>query len=171
MRSALALALTVAVLAGCTGDAVKTVSHTGAVGQTLTGPGGLTVTPVRYAPHVRAGHDVSGLASPAPGTRLAAFLLRVCVATQYLPTISPQSFTLGLRGGGQAALKFPQTVYADDLDLLGEPGCERGHVVFQVPRGRRPEALRFALDWANSRIDGFNNRTHVRLAWTPLSAR
>ena len=90
----------------------------------------------------------------------------MCIATVYLPTIAPQSFHLILANGAEARLKFPQTVFADDLDLLGEPGCERGYIVFQVPQSERPSALRFGLDWATTDMQGFTNSTKLRFEWT-----
>lgn len=161
-----AVVIAVATVSGCSGlDRTTTISHAGAIGQTLRGPGGLQVQLVRYLRRVPAGHDVSGLATPRPGTHFAAFLIRMCIATTYLPTIAPQSFALVLANGADATLKFPQSVFADDLDLLGEPGCERGHIVFQIPRSGRPTALQFGLDWANSNIQGFTDSTKVRFEW------
>lgn len=159
------LLVVAAVVSGCIDVRATTISHSGAVGQTLRGPGGLRVEVVRYLPHVHARRDVSGLATPQRGTHFAAFVIRMCVATLYLPTIAPQSFHLILASGANAPLKFPQTVFADDLDLLGEPGCERGHIVFQVPRRERPSALRFGLDWATTDMQGFTNSTKLRFEW------
>jgi hypothetical protein len=165
MRLAVVAALGAVALAGC-GLSGKTVSHSGAVGDTLSGPGGLRIRPERYLPHVRARPDVTGLGTAAPGTHFAAFLIRMCIDTAGLPTISQRDFDLDLDGGGQATLKFPETVFADDLDLLGEAGCERGHIVFQVPRGARPVKLRFGLDWTTPTPDGTGRGTKVRFAWT-----
>jgi hypothetical protein len=161
-----ALLVIAALLSGCGDPGTTTISYSGAVGQTLRGPGGLQVQAVRYLSRVRAGHDVSGLATPRRGTHFAAFVVRMCVSTIYLPTIGSQNFHLILTNGAEAPLKFPQTVFADDLDLLGEPGCKRGHIVFQVPQGRRPSALRFGLDWATSDMQGFTNSTKLRFDWT-----
>jgi hypothetical protein len=124
------------------------------------------VQPVRYVASVRTPHhDVTGLATPAPGTRFAAFLIRMCIKSLYLPTIAPQSFDLRLADGRSAPLKFPETVFADDLDLLGEPGCEHGHIVFQVPHGARPSELRFGLSWSTPSPDGNAATTKVHFAW------
>jgi hypothetical protein len=161
-----ALLVVAVVVSGCTDLGTTTISHGGAVGQTLRGPGGLQVQVLRYVHRVRAEHDVSGLATPEPGTHFAAFLIRMCITTTYLPTIAPQNFHLILTNGAEALLKFPQTVFADDLDLLGEPGCERGHIVFQVPRSRQPSALSFGLDWAHSDMQGYTNSTKLRFEWT-----
>ena len=162
----LAELLVSAVVSGCIDARTTTISHSGAVGRTLRGPGGLQVQVVRYLPRVPARRDVSGLATPQPRTHFAAFVIRMCVATIDLPTIAPQSFHLALASGAQAPLKFPQTVFADDLDLLGEPGCERGHIVFQVPRSAQPRALKFDLDWANTDMHGFTNSTKLHFEWT-----
>ena len=123
---------------------------------------------VRYLPRVPARRDVSGLATPRPRTHFAAFLIRMCIATINLPTIAPQSFHLALRNGAEAPLKFPQTVFADDLDLLGEPGCERGHIVFQVPQSERPSALRFNLDWGTTDMQGFHQQHETPLRMDTL---
>ena len=72
---------------------------------------------------------------------------------------------LDLAGGGTAPLKFPETVFADDLNLLGEAGCEQGHMVFQVPGHRRPRRLRFALEKSENDPGGGTNTTRVRFAW------
>ena len=159
------LLITTVVVSGCIDARTTTIAHNGAVGQTLRGPGGLQVQVVRYLPRVRARRDVSGLATPRPRTHFAAFLIRMCIATSYLPTIAPQNFHLAVRNGAEASLKFPQTVFADDLDLLGEPGCVRGHIVFQVPQSERPSALRFDLDWARSDLQGFTDSTKLRFEW------
>ncbi len=165
-----ALLITAASLSACIADRTNTISHAGAVGQTLLGPGGLQVRLVRYLPRVPARHDVSGLATPAPGTHFAAFLIHICIATTYLPTIGPQNFTLALADGADATLKFPQSLFANDLDLLGEPGCERGHIVFEVPRRERPTALRFGLAWGTTDIQGFTDSTKLQFEWKlPLS--
>jgi hypothetical protein len=144
--------LAAACLCGCA-LGTKTVSHSGAVGEALSGPGGLKIQPVRYLPHVRGGH------------RLAAFLIHECVGTLYLPTIGQQNFDLRLRNGAAAPLVFPEEVFSDDLDLLGEPGCEQGHIVFRIPAGERPAELRFALSWSTSDPDGNARTTKVRFAW------
>jgi hypothetical protein len=161
-----ALLAVAAVLSGCVDPRSTTISHSGGVGQTLRGPGGLQVQVVRYLPRVRPHRDVSGLAAPEPGTHFTAFVVRMCVATIYLPTIAPQNFHLVLADGTEASLKFPQTVFADDLDLLGEPGCERGYIVYQVPRSERPNSLRFGLDWARTDMQGFTNTTRLRFEWS-----
>lgn len=160
-----ALVVIAAVASGCIDPRTTTISHSAAVGQTLRGPGGLQVQVVRYLRRVPARRDVSGLATPQPGTHFAAFVVRMCIATIDLPTIAPQSFHLILANGAEAPLKFPQTVFAGDLDLLGEPGCERGHIVFQVPQRERPSALRFGLDWASSDMQAFTNSTKLRFEW------
>jgi hypothetical protein len=145
----------------------KTISGTGRPGSTLTGPDGLRITLVRYLPRVRAKRgDVSGLATPRRGTHFAAFLLRECVKTLYLPTLSSNAYSVTLPGGALAAPKFPQDVFADDLGLLGEPGCERGYLVFQVPNGKRPSQLRFALDYSRSDPNGNPSGTKIRFGWT-----
>ena len=160
------LLITAVVVSACSDPGTTTIARSGTVGQTLRGPGGLQVQVVRYLPRVPARRDVSGLATPQPRTHFAAFLIRMCIATINLPTIAPQSFHLALANGAEAPLKFPQTVFADDLDLLGEPGCERGHIVFQVPQSERPSALRFDLDWGTTDMQGFTNSTKLRFEWT-----
>ncbi len=165
MRSvALGLAAA-AALAGCSLGA-KTVHHSGVIGQTLTGPGGLAVTPDKYRPLVPAPRtDVTGLATPAPGTHFASFLIHICITTSDLPTIASQNFGLELTDGSDAVLKFPEDVFSDDLDLLGESGCEQGHIVFQVPARGHPATLTFKLDIDRSDSQGNEDTTHVRLEW------
>ncbi len=166
MRLLLAALLAAATLCGCSDPTIRSIDHSGVVGETLRGPSGLQVQVVRYLPHVRARRDVTGLGTPLPRTHFAAFKVRVCVATLYLPTIGTANFHLALSNGAEAKLKSPETVYADDLGLLGESGCERGHVLFQVPRGQRPTALGFNLDWAVNNGQGFTDRTRLRFHWT-----
>jgi len=167
MRVAACCLGAVVVLAGCSLSGGKTVHKTGVVGQTLTGPGGLQVTPSKYRPIVPApSHDVTGLATPAAGMHFASFLIAMCITTSGLPTIAPQNFTLELADGNEAPLKFPETVFSDDLDLLGEAGCEQGHIVFEVPSAGHPSKLKFKLD--SSRPDpngGSSFKTHVRFEW------
>ena len=166
---ALSLVALAAALGGCSlgsgGERTTTITRIGVPGQTLTGPRGLRVTLVRYLPHVPARADASGLATPNEGTRFVAFLVRPCVGSLYLPTISDQNFSVDLAGGGLGGRKFPQTVLADSLDLLGTKGCERGHIVFQVPVHRRPSELRFALDYRAKDPEGRTQSTRVRFHW------
>jgi hypothetical protein len=169
MRLLTCCAAAAVVLTGCSPSGGKTVHKTGVIGQTLTGPGGLQITPSKYRPIVPApAHDVTGLATPARGTHFASFLIAMCITTTDLPTIAAQNFGLELADGSEAALKFPQDVFSSDLDLLGEAGCERGHIVFQVPSAGHPSKLTFKLD--ASRPDNVNGGssfdTHVRLEWS-----
>jgi hypothetical protein len=164
---ALVVALAVLTVTGCSLN-TKTISHSAAVGTTLRGGvGGLKITPTNYHPMISAGHDGSGLDVPAAGTHFASLVIRECITSLYLPTIGQSNYSLGLAGGGQAQLKGAETRFADDLDLLGEPGCEQGHIVFQVPAGRTPSALTFALDVTNTTSNGEDDsHTKVRLTWT-----
>jgi hypothetical protein len=158
-----------ALAAGCSGvggDRTTTIAKTGTVGQALTGPGGLSVRLIRYLPRVAPRKDVTRMGTPADGTRFVAFLVSMCVRTSSLPILSDSSFTVPLAGGGEAVAKFPQTVFDDDLNLLGEPGCERGHIVFQVPRRRHASLLHFAVDVDRSNPDGFTDSTRIRFEWT-----
>ena len=163
----LAVLLLIAVTAGgCSVGRATTITHNGVIGDTFKGTGGLRVTLVRYSRHVSPPpHDVTGLATPKPGTHFVAFLVRMCINTSGLPTISDRNFSVPLVGGGEAAAKFPQTVYADDLGLLGEAGCEHGHIVFQVPRGKRPSDLRFKLDISKGTTQGYSDNTNIRFDW------
>jgi hypothetical protein len=166
MKTVLAVAGASLTLAACSISG-KTVHHAGVIGQTLTGPGGLQITPTKYRPRVPAPrHDVTGLATPAPGAHFASFLISMCINTTDLPTISQQNFSLELASGDDAVLKFPQDVFSNDLDLLGEAGCEQGHIVFQVPTGGQPANLRFKLDYSRPDPNGGSTfDTHVRLVW------
>jgi hypothetical protein len=160
----------VAVLAlavgGCGFGSTKTISKTGVIGQAFDGPGGLQVQLVKYLRHVAPpAHDVTGLATPRKGTHFVAFAIRMCIATTGLPTISQRNFDVPLAGGGTAEPKFPETVFDDDLNLLGTPGCEEGHIVFQVPRGRRPGDLRFGLDVNRGDAQGYSHKTDIRFDW------
>jgi hypothetical protein len=162
-----ALALLVGLAAGCgLPGSTKTISKSGPVGQAFDGPGSLQVQLVRFLPRVAPGTDVSGLATPKPGTHFVSFLVHMCVQTTGLPTISQGNFDVPLRGGGAAEIKFPETVYTDDLNILGTPGCETGHIVFQVPRRRRPSDLRFALDVLKGDVEGNTQKTKIRFDWT-----
>jgi hypothetical protein len=161
----LAVAVAVALLAGCGFGSTKTISKSGPIGQTFDGPGGLQVQLVKYNARVPPGGDVPGLAKPKPGTHFVSFFVRLCINTTGLPVISQRNFNVPLSDGGEAELKFPETVYSDDLNLLGEPGCESGHTVFQVPKGRRASDLRFALDVAKGDAQGYTNTTKVRFDW------
>ena len=165
---AFSLLAVAAALAGCslrTGERTATVTRVGVPGRTLVGPRGLRVTLVRYLPSVAGRADASGLATPDEGARFVAFLVRPCVGSLYLPTISDQNFSVDLSGGGIAGRKFPQSVFADELDLLGSKGCKRGYIVFQVPVHRRPSDLRFALDYRANDPAGRTVSTRVRFHW------
>ena len=147
----------------------KTIKKDGAVGDTLTGTHGLAVTLVHYnrrTPKVE--RDVTGLASAPKGTRFVGFEVKVCVGDAGLPTISERNFTVDLANGGEAEQKFPQTVYPDDLNLVGEEGCEQGHIVFIVPRGDRPTDLKFDLDYSKptpSNSGSSSSKTKIRFTW------
>jgi hypothetical protein len=164
-----ALPVAAAALAGCgfgSGGSSETISGTGVVGQEFDGPGGLQVQLVRYHHRVaRPAKDVTGLATPKKGTHFVAFLIRMCVGTTGLPTLSQRNFTAPLAAAGGAELKFPETVYTDDLNLLGTPGCEQGHIVFQVPRRGRVSELRFALDVRKGDARGYTHSTKIRFGW------
>src|SRR3954468_2019893 len=172
MRAAAALFLIALAAGGCGvgGGSSRTIARTGRVGATFTGPGGLSVRLVRYLPRVAPKHDVTRMATPADGTRFVAFLVRACVRTRYLPIVSESDFSVPLAGGGQATAKFPQTVFDEDFGLLGDAGCERGWVVFQVPRRRRAHALQFELAFTRGDSEGFDHDTTIRFVWT-LPAR
>ena len=166
LRACVAACCAAVVLGGCFLSGGKTVHQTGEIGQTLTGPGGLRVTPTKYRPRVPAKNDVTGLGTPAPGTHFASFLISICITTTNLPTISSRNFSLELDSGDEAALKSPQTVFSDDLNLLGEAGCEQGHIVFEVPTGGQPSKLAFKLDYSRPDPNGGSTfDTHVRLQW------
>jgi hypothetical protein len=155
------------IAAGCNLSGTKEYKGTGPVGTTFSGPGGLKATLVKYLPDVKPpAHDVTGLSTPKPGTHLAGFRVKLCIDTTGLPTISERNFSVPLEGGGEAEVKFPQTVLSPDLDLLGEPGCEEGHVVFQVPAGTKPTDLRFAMDIRKGDVQGYTDKTNVRFDWT-----
>ena len=161
-----ALALLVGLAAGCgLPGSSKTISKSGPVGQAFEGPGGLQVQLVRFLPRVPPGDDVSGLATPKPGTHFVSFFVHMCVQTTELPTISQGNFAVPLSGGGEAEIKFPETVYTDDLNILGEPGCESGHIVFKAPRRRRPSDLRFTLDVLKGDTEGNTQTTKIRFDW------
>jgi hypothetical protein len=169
MRSVVCCVAAAVAVGGCALSGGKTVHQTGVIGQTLTGPGGLQITPSKYRPIVPApSHDVTGLATPAPGTHFASFLIAMCIKTTDLPTIASQNFSLELADGSEAVLKFPQDVFSSDLDLLGEAGCEQGHIVFQVPSSGHPAALKFKLDYSkpDNNNGGSSFDTHVRLEWS-----
>ena len=165
--AALALLLCGTGLAGCGLGSTKTISKQGVVGQAFDGPGGLQVQLVRYVQRVPPpADDVSGLATPKKGTHFVAFAVRMCINTTGLPSIAQRNFNVPLAGGGEAELKFPETVFDDDLGLLGTPGCEEGHVVFQVPRRRRASDLRFDLDVNRGDAEGYSHTTKIRFDWT-----
>ena len=52
-------------------------------------------------------------------------------------------------------------------ELLGEAGCEQGHIVFEVPTGGGPTKLKFKLDYSRPDPNGGSTfDTHVRLEWS-----
>ena len=145
----------------------KTIHHTGVIDQTLTGPGGLQVTPSKYRPRVPAPAPRRDGARDARAGNALRVVLDLDVHQHDRPADDLGAELQPRAGiGRHAVLKFPQDVFSNDLDLLGEAGCEQGHIVFQVPTGGQPAKLKFKLD--SSRPDpngGSSFDTHVRLEW------
>ena len=134
------------------------------MGDTLSDRG-LAVTLVRVAREVprRRGRDLSGLATPAPGTRFVGVDVRACNEDGG-PAIGPYSFKLELSGGGEGRLRFPQRVLEDDFETV-RTGCERGWIVFEVPHGESAEALRFRFDDTASAAPSRRREKHSRFRW------
>lgn len=134
--------------------------RSGSVGDELSAKGlKVTVQRVDTSPPVPA-QDVTGLSLPAPGYSLVGLRVRVC--SDHGGAIGQYDF--GLRASqGTARLKFPAMNYDEPFDTV-RSGCGTGWIVFEVPRGARPEQATFGFDDTGSRRHE-QNRVSARFSW------
>jgi hypothetical protein len=154
-----------ASLAACTHTA------SGTIGSTLSG-GGVNVTLQRVdrqPPVPRA--DVTGLSTPAPGTRLIGARFRVCSSVGQ--AIGTFNFSISLDGGGSGSVKFPSMNYPDSFEIV-RTGCAEGWIVFQIPQAAQAQEIAFKFDDTGNQgsinIGGRQPAVHDHFSWTLSSA-
>jgi hypothetical protein len=142
-------------LAGCSPDG--TTDKSGAVGDELSAKG-LRVTVQRVDASVPVpARDITGLSTPAPGKSLVGVRARVC--SSHGGAIGSYSFSVEPDG----RLKFPAMNYSGAFESLRN-GCGTGWIVFEVPRGTRPEKVRFSFtDTGSYRHE--QDRVKARFTW------
>jgi hypothetical protein len=134
--------------------------RSGSVGETLSAKG-LKVTLYEVDTTVpRPERDITGLSQPAPGFELVG--ARVGVCSNHGGATGPYDF--GLRGDhGDGRLKFPERNYPDAFESLRD-GCGKGWVVFELPRGSRPERVTYGFDDTGS-YRREHTRVSARFSW------
>jgi hypothetical protein len=144
--------LAAGVVAGC-----GKTERSGSVGETLSAKG-LKVTVYEVDTTVpRPVRDVTGLSRPAPGFELVGVRVRVC--NEHDGATGPYHFGIET-SGDEGRLNFPTTNYPDALETLRR-GCGDGWMVFEVPRGARPEQVTY----------GFEDTGAVRQEYERVDAR
>lgn len=149
-----------AVCAALLCTACGKTERSGAIGDELSAKGlRVTVQRVDASPPVPA-RDVTGLSVPAPGYSLVGVRVKVC--SNHGGAIGQYDF--GLKASqGDARLKFPAMNYPRSFDTV-RSGCDDGWIVFEVPRGARPEKVTFGFQDTGSRRHE-RNRVDARFSW------
>lgn len=163
-KGGLALLTGALALSGCgalEAGGLDTTEKSGRVGSELA-DGGTKVTLVKVKRRVpKPEGDVSGLASPAPGTRFFGVLIKACNDSDQ--AIKNFDFDLARSGGGDLKPRFPQQALEPEFDSQ-RSGCGRGWLVFQLEKSDRPEKLKFRYDDTGSGEAGDVER-HARFTW------
>ena len=153
----LALSFGIAAAAGC-----GTSKESGHVGDTLEAKGlRVTVDAVDTSVPVPKA-DVTGLSLPSPGSSLVGVRTRVC--NDHGGAIGGFDFGLETSDGEDGLPKHPQRNYPKSLETVRD-GCGGGWVVFEVPRGSRPERISFAFEDTGTAMDQSEN-VDARFSWS-----
>jgi hypothetical protein len=155
MKWTLTLALTVFALAGC-GDTEKS----GSSGDELSAEKvKVTVEKVdREVPEPRS--DITGLSKPSSGYRLIGVRVNVC--SGYEAAIGNFSFSME-SSDGEARPKHTARNYSEMFRGVRDD-CERGWLVYEIPRGAKPTKVKFRFDeTGNSREQSDN--VAARFEW------
>lgn len=159
MRPRLAPVLGAVTLAGCAGIGVT--EKAGRVGDELSAKG-IRVTVKRIDRHTPVpDHDVSGLSSPAPGSKLVGARVRVC--SNHGQAIGTYDFGAD-SSAGKASVKFPAQNYGDPFESLRD-GCDTGWLVLQIPRDSNLTRVRFRFEDTGSNQPGDNSQVDARFSW------
>lgn len=127
-------------------SACGTTEREGKVGDTLDGRD-VAATLLEFRPEV--------------GRRLAA--VRVSLCSENEQAIGAFAFVLEYDGGKAQPVR-PQPVFDDEFEVVRDR-CERGWIVYAVPRGAKPTALTFAFDDTGSNQPGDHRENHLRFRW------
>ena len=79
-------------------------------------------------------------------------------------SVNAFAFSLALEGGGEARRVYPQRTYDDGFGPLRD-GCESGWLVYDLPQGSKPSALKFEYEDTGQGGAGGDDGEHVRLEW------
>ena len=95
------------------------------------------------------------------GFKLVGVSVRVC--SDHRGATGPYDFDLKTTGGSAGRLKFPQRNYVQSFASLRNR-CDEGWVVFEVPRGARPERVTYGFrDTGSYRRE--HQRVDARFSW------
>ena len=159
MRGLALFAVSVLTLAavGCFG----TTEESGEIGDVLTAEGlSVSVEKVDTGVPVPA-NDITGLSTPAPGSKLVGVLARVC--SDHGGAIGAYDF--GLESSeGDGRLKFPQQNYRDAFEAP-RADCGGGWIVFEIPSGAEPDKVTFNFEDTGSARDQSNN-VDANFSWS-----
>jgi hypothetical protein len=161
MRRVLPL-LAVLAVAGC-----GATERTGAVGDALKGKHvqAKLLAWVPTVPAKRLGHDITGLSTPAHGMRFAAADIALCNDTG--AAAIAWHFELRLDDSSSVHPQTASQVYDDQLDTVRD-GCDRGWIVYQVPKAAKVKTLHYEFDWSHQTANGssYSESEHDRFDWS-----
>lgn len=104
--------------------------------------------------------DITGLSVPSAGHRLIGVRVNVC--SGYRAAIGSFSFSLEASEGG-AEPKHVARNY-DSMFRSVRDDCERGWLVYEIPRGAKPEKVKFKFDETGNAQDESDN-VKARFEW------
>jgi hypothetical protein len=159
LRAAVASGAVLALvgLSGCMGGETK---KTGAIGDELSAEKvKVTVERVdREVPEPES--DITGLSVPSSGYRLIGVRVNVC--SGYEAAIGNFSFSLE-SSEGEARPKHVARNY-DSMFRGVRDDCERGWLVYEIPRGASPTKVKFRFDESGNSRDQADN-VEARFEW------
>ncbi len=79
-------------------------------------------------------------------------------------SVNAFAFSLALEGGGEAERVYPQRVYDDGFGRVRD-GCEGGWLVYDVPKGSKPSALKFEYEDTGQGGPGGDDGEHIKFEW------
>ena len=112
----------------------------------------------REVPEPRS--DITGLSKPSAGYRLIGVRVNVC--SGYEAAIGNFSFALE-SSEGDARPKYVARNYRERFVGVRD-ACERGWIVYEIPRGASPTKVRFAFDETGNSRDQSDN-VEARFEW------
>jgi hypothetical protein len=106
--------------------------------------------------------DVTGLSQPSPGSTLVGVRAHVC--SDHSGAIGGFDFGFDTRDGADGRLKQTQRNYPKSLEVVRD-GCGDGWVVFEVPKGSRPDTVSFGFEDTGTAMDESEN-VDARFSWS-----